>query len=449
MDAHDCDMALEQEVLDKILPSPERREEIGRRVRTLLARTAEEARKEGIGLEVTLVGSVAKDTFLREPDIDVFLLFPEAVPRARLEAIGLELGRRVLGRGEERYAEHPYIHGIWEGLEVDMVPCYHIKDTARLMSAVDRTPFHTRYVKANLREEQKDQVRLLKQFAKGVGIYGAEAKTQGLSGYLIELLVMRYGSFRDVLEAASKWRKGTVLGMDDKGVRKFNEPLVFYDPVDSKRNVASAVSCQNMALFIHASRSYLLEPSARFFFPRPSEPLESRSIETTLLDRGTGVIVVSMERPDLIDDNLYPQVRRSLDGLCALLESHDFRIVDRAFHVNDRLRFVVELESLELSLARRHSGPPAWIENASSFLERWNQAGVSRPFLDNGHWVVIAPREHPAATSLVRSKFSTAALGSDLRALKGLEVEASPDAIKEENRAALSALLDKRMNWEV
>jgi hypothetical protein len=40
-------------------------------------------------------------------------------------------------------------------------------------------------------------------------------------------------------------------------------------------------------------------------------------------------------------------------------------------------------------------------------------------------------------------------LGSDLRELKGLEVEGGPHAIREENRAALSALLDKRLNWEV
>jgi tRNA nucleotidyltransferase (CCA-adding enzyme) len=442
-------MALEKEVLDKISPSPERRRDIDRKVRALLARTEDEARKEGIGLDVTLVGSVAKDTFLREPDIDIFLLFPEGVPRARLEAIGLELGRRILGAGEERYAEHPYIHGMWEGLEVDMVPCYHIKDTTRLMSAVDRTPFHTHYVKANLRDEQKDQVRLLKQFAKGVGVYGAEAKTQGLSGYLIELLTMRYGSFRDVLEAASKWRKGTVLGLDDRGVRKFNEPLVFYDPVDRNRNVASALSCQSLAVFIHASRSYLQVPSDRYFFPHPREPLDLRSIGELLKERGTGVVVATMERPELIDDNLYPQVRRSLDGLCALLESNDFKIIDRAHQVAEVLRFVVELEALTLSPVRRHTGPPAWIGNATSFLERWNREGVSRPFLEDGRWMVIAPRLHPAASDLVRSRFSTAALGSDLRGLNGLEVEGGPCAIREENRAALSALLDKRLNWEV
>jgi tRNA nucleotidyltransferase (CCA-adding enzyme) len=108
-------MTLEQDVLRRIKPSKEKREEIHRKVNSILSRTAMEASKEELGLEVVLVGSVAKDTFLQDPDIDVFLLFPESVPRTRLEAVGLELGREILGKGEERYAEHPYIHGYWEG----------------------------------------------------------------------------------------------------------------------------------------------------------------------------------------------------------------------------------------------------------------------------------------------------------------------------------------------
>jgi hypothetical protein len=43
----------------------------------------------------------------------------------------------------------------------------------------------------------------------------------------------------------------------------------------------------------------------------------------------------------------------------------------------------------------------------------------------------------------------TAALGSDLRGAKVLEITMGDEAISEKNRAALSALLDKRMNWEV
>jgi len=442
-------MVLEDDVLKKISPTPERRKAIQRSVNSLLARTKEEADKEGLELRVTLVGSVAKDTFLREPDIDIFILFPETIPRARLEAAGLAIGKRILSVHEERYAEHPYVHGKWDDLEVDLVPCYQITDTALLRSAVDRTPFHTKYVQSHLGEGQKGEVRLLKQFAKGIGVYGAEARVQGFSGYLLELLVMRYDTFREVLEASEGWARGTAIWLEKKGTKKFDEPFIFYDPVDSKRNVASALSPNCLALFIFAARAYLKEPSERFFFPRRREPLELRSVKAMLEERGSGVLLVSMERPSLIDDNLYPQIRRSLDGLRALLASHDFRVIDRAFHVAEDLSFILELEELVLSRGRRHSGPPAWIDNASSFLERWGNDGLSRPFLEDGHWTVVAPRDYPSADDLVRAKLSTAALGSDIRKKMSAEVRMGEEVLIEENRPLLSALLDKRMSWEI
>ena len=107
------------------------------------------------GIEPLLVGSVAKDTYLKEPDLDVFMLFDPATPRDDLKRMGLDIGRRVLPDGEERYAEHPYIHGFFEGLEVDLVPCYRIVDGSQKMSAVDRTPFHTRYVSENMEPGQR------------------------------------------------------------------------------------------------------------------------------------------------------------------------------------------------------------------------------------------------------------------------------------------------------
>ena len=442
-------MTLEREVLDRISPSEDERRGIEWRVKALLAVTKEEARKADPTLGVLLVGSVAKDTFLNDPDLDVFILFPESVPRERLEMTGLGLGRRILDRVEERYAEHPYIHGSWEGLEVDMVPCYRIEDTTRLRSSVDRTPFHTAYVKGHLKEEQKDEVRLLKQFAKGIGVYGAEAKTQGFSGYLIELLIMRYGTFGEVLRAASGWRRGTVIQLEQGSNRRFTEPLVFRDPVDGNRNVASALSGHSLAVFVHAARCYLERPSEWFFFPACREPLDLDRMEAMVQERGTGILMVRLDRPTIIDDNLYPQARRTMDGLCSLLGSHDFKIVDRGFHVSADIRFIIELESLTLPRGQRHGGPPAWVENSAAFLERWRREGLSRPYLENGHWAVIAPRSHTQAEALVRAKLHTAALGSDLRELSGLSVCSGPEAFTPEHRAALSSLLDKRLNWEV
>jgi len=441
-------MAIEDEVLSRITPTPEQRRAVDEAVASLLDRTKARASEKRADLEVMVVGSVAKDTFVQDPDIDIFVLFPTTVERHELERIGLEIGREVLGDGEERYAEHPYTHGTWGGLEVDLVPCYHISDPSQLRSAVDRTPFHTRYIKSNLKQGQHDDVRLLKQFMKGVGTYGAEAKVQGFSGYLVELLVIRYGTFRGVLQAAAGWKPGIVLSLGEKG-RRFEEPFVFYDPVDKDRNVASALSLDSLARFIYAAQEYLRSPSVRFFFPRPRTPLTVDEMRGMVKARGTAVLVVRLDRPALTDDNLYPQLRRTLDGAVDLLERGGFKVYDRAFHADETLWLIIELESSTLPRAVRRDGPPAWIANARSFLDKWTGRGLSEPFLDNGRWKVFVEREHTEAARLIEDRLASAALGSDLRGLAGLSARAGEEAIDETSRGAVSALLDKRKNWDV
>lgn len=98
-------------------------------------------------------------------------MFPKNVPRSELEKIGLEVGKSVLN-GVHVFSEHPYTHGKFDGIDVDIVPCYILNSTKKLQSSVDRTPFHTYYIKSHLTCFQKNQVRLLKKFMKTIGTYG-------------------------------------------------------------------------------------------------------------------------------------------------------------------------------------------------------------------------------------------------------------------------------------
>src|SRR5512145_2702224 len=96
-------------------------------------------------------GSIACHTWVRgDMDLDFFLLFDSALSREMLESDGLGLARKIAGtftdRYHEKYAEHPYISAVIDDVEVDLVPCYAVESAARIQSAVDRTPFHTRYI---------------------------------------------------------------------------------------------------------------------------------------------------------------------------------------------------------------------------------------------------------------------------------------------------------------
>lgn len=441
-------MSIEKHVLERISPDPEYRERLEELVQSLLEKVRSEASAMGLDVEVMLVGSVAKNTYTISPDIDVFTLFSPEVPRDRLESEGLELGRRVID-GQEKYAEHPYIHGEFKGLRVDIVPSYKIEDTSSLKSAVDRTPFHLEYVLKNLKPEQRDQVRLLKQFMKGVGVYGAEAKVEGFPGYLTELLIMKYGTFRSVIENASSWTHGTTLWLEGKGRSRFQDPLIFYDPVDLKRNVASALTVDRFALFIQACKEFSYEERLEFFFPREREPLPMSKMIEMIAERGTSVVIVSFDRPDILDDNLYPQIRRTHEGLLNLLMGEDFVVVDSAFHPGERISFVFELQEDVLPRCRKHVGPPVWIEHSQRFLEKWGKAGMSRPFIEKGRWNVLVEREFTNAVDLLIEKVESTALGSEFKRMIGYGVIGGEEAFESGNEPVLSSLLDKRMNWEV
>ncbi|MGD1061406.1 MAG: CCA tRNA nucleotidyltransferase [Methanomassiliicoccales archaeon] len=439
-------MAIEEDVLGRVSPTREQQSKVNMAAEELLQLVSAEARKTELDLKVTLQGSVAKGTYNYPPDIDIFVLFPVTTSREDLERLGLRIGKGVL-KGEERYAEHPYMHGVHKGFEADIVPCFAIASPADLKSAVDRTPFHTAFVLSKLTDKQRDDVRLLKQFMKGVGVYGAEARVHGFSGYLVELLVLRHGNFRSVLEAAKGWRRGQVISFE-RGPR-FDATLTFHDPVDPTRNVASAVSADSFALFIHAARSYLDNPSTRFFFPRERKTWPTAKIRSELNKRGTSLLSIVLPRPDLIDDDLHPQLKKTMDGMRVVLEQGGFSVCCCSDHVEaKRAVLVFELASEELPLSYLHVGPPAWMSTASDFLTKWSGKAISGPYLEDGRWVAVVRRRYTKAVDLIGKEAKKAALGDSFRSLRGMRELDTKGSVSSDLREALTAHLDRTLPWK-
>jgi tRNA nucleotidyltransferase (CCA-adding enzyme) len=440
---------VESDVLKRVKPSPEEDGRVASAVSELEARVAEEAGALDATVETMLVGSVAKGTHLKDPDIDLFMLFPESTPMDELRETGLDIGKRVLG-GREHYAQHPYIRGEHRGFQVDLVPCFKIHDTLRKMSAVDRTPFHTEFIKANLGEGARDQVRLLKRFMKGVGCYGAEAKVQGFSGYLCELLVIRYGGFREVLSAVVGWRLGERLELPGHGSeREFPESLVFVDPVDGQRNVASAVSPESMLRLVRASREYLASPGTYFFFPKERPVWTAKEVSEAAGDRLGNMLCLSFDAPDLVDDVLYPQLRKTVSAMVAALERAEFEVEKTTFQVSDgRAHLLVELASMTLPEERVHRGPPEDSENVHEFVTKWRSQGVSQPYTERGRWFVVARREFVRGDELLRARMDSLSIGKDIRAVDDLDVGSGESLLGEELLETMTVHLDERMPWE-
>ncbi|MEM5832725.1 MAG: nucleotidyltransferase domain-containing protein, partial [Candidatus Aenigmatarchaeota archaeon] len=113
--------------------------------------------------DVMVCGSFAKNTWLpKKYEIDIFILFSPKLERERLEELGLIIGKRV---AEElnaeyviEYAEHPYVRMKYREVQIDLVPAYRVEKASEKISAVDRTPFHTKYVIEKLKNVLNDEV---------------------------------------------------------------------------------------------------------------------------------------------------------------------------------------------------------------------------------------------------------------------------------------------------
>jgi tRNA nucleotidyltransferase (CCA-adding enzyme) len=406
------------EVLKQVTPKADERAEIGALAKKLESKVASASKKLGAEAKVRVEGSVAKDTWLsREPDVDVFMQVPTSIPRNSLGDICLKVARMATkgSKQVERFAEHPYLEAFVDGTRVNIVPCYAAKPSEWL-SATDRTPFHTDYINKRLDAKMRGEVRLLKKFMKGIGVYGAEIKIGGFSGYLCELLVLHYGSFLNTVEAFSQHKHRIVIDIEEfyKNREKevdllFDKPLVVVDPVDKARNVGSAVRRERLYTFVAAAQAFVKRPSLKFFYRPPTVPLTSSKLRLELKRRGPKIVFATFGRVKAVPDILWGQLYKSQRSLRKLVELSDFVVLrDLPWSDENGLNvFVFELEDCCVGLVRLHLGPPLDKEReCERFVEKYvGKAGtVSGPYVEDDRWVVLVRRKFADACVLLREK---------------------------------------------
>ncbi len=413
-------MTVEEEVLAKIKPGPEEKEKLREVSSEILANVNSAAKKLGIkGITPKLVGSAARGTWISGThDLDIFIAFPENTSREELEKNGLLIAREVAKEGqniEERYAEHPYLNMEYRGFDVDLVPCFAVGSASDIKSAVDRTPFHNEFIKMRV-TGREDDVLTMKQFMKGTGTYGSELRTQGFSGYLTELLIVHYGSFRNMIRNACNWKPGLEIDMLEHGTVKHNDPLVVIDPTDPKRNVAAALSLNRFAQFIDACREYSEEPSEEFFFPEKNNPMKDREVLDMMHSRGSSFIAIYFNTPDLVDDILYPQLDKMEHSIRALLEEYEFQILNSGYWAKERSIVIVELISAELPYVKKHRGPPVWVkEHAKGFKEKYNNSeDLFSMYIEDGFYVADIRRKFTTAKELLENRIQNCSIGKHI-----------------------------------
>ena len=336
-------------------------------------------------LQVEFGGSYAKGTWLPEKaDIDIFLKFKKSTPEKKFVTIAKKIGFDSMKKFNPyvRYSEHPYVEAHIKDTRVNVVPCYDVP-SGRWKSAADRSTFHTRFMLESLTGEMKNDVRLLKEFLKSNGVYGAEIAKQGFSGYVAEVLVWNFGSFEDVIKKISKIKLGQVIG---KATKKFETPIVIMDPIDTNRNLAAAISTENIGKFVLACRAFLKKPSLSFFKSRPSSKKNLRD-----------VIVIKFNYTSRSPDIIWGQIKRAANALATQMEVEGFKVLRNGAATDEKkeaaLFFVSQALEIEKKMVRH--GPNFFSESDSEkFITKNFKKGEIMWIDNNGKILSLQKRQN-------------------------------------------------------
>ena len=408
-------------VLKKIRPTLTERAEQEELTKRLLKDINLILSEAGLDAEAEVHGSIAHDTWISgEQDLDIFIVCEQTVPRKGFNQI-LDLVKDYLGEGwREAYAEHPYIQAEVDGYRVDFVPCYRIIQDGVLKSSTDRSPLHSEYLREKLTPSLKDEVRLLKQFIRGIGFYGAEIRIGGFSGYLCELLIIGFGGYKQLLEAACNWKPREVVkisGKENAGDlrKKFDDPIILMDPVDSNRNVASALREEALWSFVSASSMFLKDPSESYFFETERSFSKETIIEVIKERKSDLIFMFVNDGVASVPDILWGQLRKTENAIVKVLNSGDFNVLRSEVWSDEEFRhvFLFELESVKLGGLVKLEGPPAYMKtNVESFI-RSHRADkiVSGPFIEGERWYIITERKYTDALDYLKSKLIDGGIG--------------------------------------
>ena len=324
-----------------------------------------QAKKYSEILDVEFGGSYAKGTWISAEqggDIDIFIKFKKETAEKKFIEVSKKVGFQALNKFHPyvKYSDHPYVEAKIKTTKVNVVPCYNV-EKGDWKSAADRTHFHTEFMLESLSGEMKNDVRLLKKFLMSNEIYGAEIAKQGFSGYVAEVLIWSFGSFEKVLKEFAKMNEGQIIG---KSTKEFDTVISIMDPIDSNRNLAAAISEENIGRFVLASRGFLKKPSMNFFRSR------KRRVKSDILKN---VILVRFQFKTRSPDIIWGQIKRASSALNLQLKLAGFKVI-RNTAITDEANdasLIFLLDSLVIPELFVREGPEYFNENdASSFVKK-------------------------------------------------------------------------------
>ena len=355
-----------QEVLSRIKPAAEEEKALNDKISDFLS----DVNRAAGDAQAILGGSGAKGTWLKgQHDADIFVLFPYEKYKERSDQLAEILEKRLKNmkkRFQRLHGSRDYFRFKERDFIFEAVPILKINNARDAVNITDVSPLHARWVKS--KRNIADEIRLAKAFCKAQRCYGAESYIRGFSGYVLEILVIYYGSFEKLLKAAVKWEEKQVIDADKLYKReevwmamnkaKLHSPLIVVDPVDKSRNAAAALSKEKWLMFKKKAATFLKKPSAAFF--------ERKEVHFDKL-KGN-VIWIEVEGNEGKEDKVGAQLLLAFEFLKKKLKN--FSVTSCGWEWNKKAVFWFVVKKKETEKFELRKGPPLELEQHVAMFKK-------------------------------------------------------------------------------
>ncbi|MFH1839677.1 MAG: nucleotidyltransferase domain-containing protein [Nanoarchaeota archaeon] len=292
-------------------------------------------------------GSYAKGTFLPgNKDIDVFVRFKNEKEISNILHIVL---KKSFNKIKRVHGSRDYFHVMFNGLLFEVVPVLEIKKPEQALNITDISPLHISYVNKKTNKDTKNEIRKLKLFLKANKLYGAESYIRGFSGYVTELLIIKYKTFDNFIKNVKKWKPKVIIDTEkyykNKNEALFNlneakklSPLIVIDPVQKERNAAAVLSLAQFSKLKEAVKN----PSFQ------KEIFELNSYKDYILLE----VTPKAGKKDIVGSKLL----KTFDFIKNKLKQNDFEIIDAGWNWEKKAIFYFKVKN-NLPKTKKHYGP--------------------------------------------------------------------------------------------
>jgi tRNA nucleotidyltransferase (CCA-adding enzyme) len=339
------------------------------KVKPILDSINAEIKKKEITAQAMIGGSVAKETSLKYFDCDIFVMFDKKYKDKDLSEL-LEIILSNYPKKQRVHGSRDYFKIFLKGIEFEIIPVLKINSAEEALNVTDVSPLHVHWVQKHI-GHLADDIRLAKMFCKAQGVYGAESYINGFSGYMVEILVIHYGGFMELLKGVSKWRPKKVIDhskyyhdanevFQKMNAAKLESPLILIDPVQKNRNAASALGHETFAKIIVVAKEFLAKPSIKFF---QATPFSLAKVKKDAKKYGAELVLVEAVLHDGKRDIIGSKIVKAHEHIKDELGRNEFSILDSGWNWDSKALLWYIVYPKELPKHKKHLGPMVYSDD--------------------------------------------------------------------------------------